>query len=340
MIQRQSRRRSFDPPAPADNTDDVPGAAALSPRPLIVAHRGACGYLPEQTLPAFQLAIEQGADAIELDVVPTRDGILLARHESELSLTTNVEVDPRFSGRRTTQRIGGASVSGWFSTDFTFEQVSLLGARQRMPFRDHSHDDEAAVPSLDEVLELARSRKTQVFIEVKDPEYFASLGFAINQLLRAALDRHGLRRRDCGAVIQSFSSKFLRAIRGETELPIIQLLDRPGFDLDEIATYADGIGPWKRLIVPAPADEDGVTHHTPPRLLPATTLVAAARDRGLYVSTWTFRDEPRFLAADYGVDPVREYHHFMALGVDAITTDFPDTAVRARELFASRQAQI
>jgi glycerophosphoryl diester phosphodiesterase len=306
------------------------------PRPMIIAHRGACGLLPEQTLAAFELAIEQGADAIELDVVPTSDGILLARHESELSLTTNVAELPHLARYRTTRHIDGAPITGWFTTDLTLAQIRPLRARQRLAFRDHSNDGRWPAPTLDEVLELAAAHTTPVFIEVKQPGHFASLGFAIDELLLATLERHDARR----IVLQSFDSSFLRRLRMRTSLPMIQLIETGVFDLDDIATYADGIGPWKRLIVPAPADEDGEFHADHPALLPPTSLVADAHARGLMVSTWTFRNEPQFLAEDYGGDPAREYEHFASLDVDAFTTDFPETARLARNQIANRRSQI
>jgi glycerophosphoryl diester phosphodiesterase len=290
-------------------------------RPLIVAHRGACGVLPEQTIAAFSLAIEQGTDAIELDVVPTRDGVLISRHESELSLTTDVAWRPQFAARRTTQVIEGAFWTGWFTTDFTFDDIQTLRSRERMPFRDHSADGKFPVPSLAHVLNLADVAGVMVFLEVKHPAHFISLGFAIDDLV---LDAVSGRER---VIIQSFESDFLRRMRTRTNLPIIQLFDRPDFNLHDIARHADGIGPSKRLIVPAPADEDAVAHTHPPKLLLPTSLLSEAHALGLFVSTWTFRDEPQFLAADYQGDPAREYRHFASLGVDAITTDFPATAV-------------
>jgi glycerophosphoryl diester phosphodiesterase len=292
---------------------------------MIIAHRGACGLLPEQTLAAFELAIERGADAIELDVVPTSDGILLARHESELSLTTNVADDVHLVRYRTTRQIDGAPITGWFTTDLTLAQIRPLRARQRLAFRDHSNDGRWPAPTLDEVLELANARQVWVFIEIKQPAYFASLGFAIDELLLAVLSRHDASR----VVLQSFDSDFLRVLRGRTSRPMIQLIENGSFDLDGIAGYAQGIGPWKRLIVPAADDEDGTTHVVHARLQSPTSLIADAHARGLLVSTWTFRDEPQFLAPEYGADALKEYVHFARLGIDAITTDFPATAVRA-----------
>jgi glycerophosphoryl diester phosphodiesterase len=319
-------------------------------RPLVIAHRGASGIVPEQTIEAFDLATRLGADAIELDVVPSRDGLLLARHENELAATTNVAGLRRFAARRTTRTIEGGAITGWFAEDFTSEELRPLRARQRLSFRDHSFDDRFTVPTLDDVLcwRAALSPDTRVFIEIKQPTYFASRGLAIPPLLTQTLARHGALAPDGGVVLMSFETEVLRELRSTTDLPLIQLLGAPHvqpFDwavsgaprtyaemvtakgLARIATYADGIGPWKRLIVPADgpdADEeasDGV------QLAEPTALVRDAHEAGLYVCAWTFRDEPRFLARDYAADPHREYAHFRALGLDAFITDFPATAL-------------
>lgn len=323
----------------------------MLPRPSIIAHRGASGRFPEQTLEAFDLVIAQGADAIELDIVPTRDGVLLARHESELSATTNIADLRAFSNRRTCRMIEGVALDGWFTDDFTANEIQSLRARQRFDFRDHSLDDRFAVPTLDDVLRwrAALARTVQVFIEIKHPTHFESIGLPVFQMLIQALQRHDLLSLDSGAVLMSFETKVLRDLRSRTDLPLIQLLDVPDarpFDwivandsrtyadlltpagLAEIATYADGIGPWKRMIIPArTSDRDGATAHDL-QLAPPTSLIADAHAAGLFVCAWTFRDEPRFLASDYAGDPRREYAQFIQLGLDGIITDFPATAVR------------
>jgi glycerophosphoryl diester phosphodiesterase len=321
--------------------------------PIVIAHRGASGILPEQTLEAFDLAIEHGADAIELDVIPTKDGVLLARHENELSITTNVADPPLFATRRTTKVVDGEAMTGWFAEDFTAEEIRALRARQRFAFRDHSRDDKFNVPTLDDVLQWRERRSTIVgrrigiFIEIKHPTYFKHNGFDIAEILIATLSRHHASKRDCGIALMSFETRVLRDLRERCELPLIQLLDAPGlrpFDwtesgdprtyadmispagLAEITKYADGIGPWKRLIVPTlNSDADGGDAATL-RLAPPTSLIDDAHAAGLFVCSWTFRDEPRFLAGDYSGDPEREYKQFYTLGVDAVITDFPKTA--------------
>lgn len=320
-------------------------------RPLVIAHRGASGIVPEQTIEAFDLAVRLGADAIELDFVPTRDGVLLARHENELSATTNVADRPEFATRHATRIIEGGTTRGWFSDDFTADEIDCLRARQRLPFRDHSFDDRFPIPALDDVLRWRSSfdPAPRIFVEIKHPTYFAGRGLAISPLLTQTLARHGLLDRDGGVVLMSFETQVLRDLRSTTDLPLIQLLDAPGaqpYDwtasgdsrtyadlltakgLAEIATYADGIGPWKRLIVPAagPDADDAAADVT---LAAPSSLIDDAHAAGLFVCAWTFRDDPPFLARDYQGDAAREYAHFRPLALDAFITDFPATALTA-----------
>jgi glycerophosphoryl diester phosphodiesterase len=315
---------------------------------LILGHRGASGHRPEHTLASYELAAELGADFLEPDLVPTRDGVLIARHENEISETTDVAGRPEFSGRRTTKVIDGRAVTGWFTEDFTLAEIKTLRARERLAGRDHSFDGRFEVPTLDEVLALARRKSAEtgrtvgVYPETKHPTYFRSLGLPLEERLVLALHRAGYAGRKAPVFLQSFETGNLRALRAMTDLPIIQLLEDEGAPWDlaaagdprsyrdlttreglaEIAAYADGIGPSKRLLVPA--DASGA-------LLPPTALVADAHRAGLLVHPWTFRSDPPFLAAEYGGDPGREYAQFFNLGVDALFSDFPDHAVRARE---------
>jgi glycerophosphoryl diester phosphodiesterase len=328
-----------------------------SARRVVIAHRGASGRLPELTLEAFDLAIDQGADAIELDIVPTRDGVLLARHENQLSVTTDVADHAAFNSRQMTKVIAGGAITGWFAEDFLASEIGSLRARQRFGFRDHSPDDRFSVPTLDDVLEwLHRRRRSgrrelRLFIEIKHPTYFARNGLDVADLLSRTLADHGLLERGWGVVAMSFETGVLHDLRDRSELPLIQLLDAPQsrpFDrteagdsrtyadmitprgLAEISQYAVGIGPWKRLIVPArDFDVDGAATGAV-HLAEPTSLISDAHAAGLFICPWTFRDEPQFLAADYAGDPKREYEHFFRLGVDAVITDFPDTAVAGR----------
>lgn len=243
--------------------------------------------------------------------------------------------------------VDGRQVGGWFSEDFTLEEIKTLRATERLPFRDHSSNGKFQVPSFDEVIQLVLSRSRElerrigIYPETKHPSYFAGLGLPLEEPLVAALERHDLDRADAPVFIQSFEVSNLRTLDGLTDAPLIQLLSAPvlaPFDqksagsgltygdmitdagLREIATYADGIGPWKALIVPR--DEDG-------NLAPPTNLIDRAHAVGLAVHAYTFRSEARYLARQHDGDPGAEYRQFFSLGVDGVFTDFPDAATRA-----------
>jgi glycerophosphoryl diester phosphodiesterase len=316
--------------------------------PLIIAHRGASGYRPEHTLASYELAIAMGADFIEPDLVSTRDGVLIARHENEISGTTDVADRPEFAARKATKTIDGREVTGWFTEDFTLAEIKTLRARERLPFRDPSYNGRLEVPTFAEVIDLAKRKSAEtgrtigVYPETKHPSYFRSIGLGLEEPLLAALKAAGYRERTAPVYIQSFEVGNLKELRKVTDLPLIQLLEAEGRPWDfavagdprtyhdlatpaglaEIATYADGLGPDKRRIVPAGPDG---------RLLPPTSLVADAHAARLLVHPWTFRGDGPFLAPEYEGDPEREYDQFFALGVDGLFSDFPDTAVRVRE---------
>ncbi len=313
--------------------------------PLVIGHRGASGYRPEHTLASYELAIEMGADYIEPDLCISRDGVLIVRHENEISETTDVADRPDLSDRRTTKVIDGREVTGWFTEDLTLAEIKTLRARERLPFRDPSWNGRFEIPTFQEVLDLARSRGVGVYPETKHPTWFRSLGLPLEEPMVKALHDSGFRGRTAAVYLQSFEIGNLKRLRGMTDLPLIQLLEAEGrpWDVDrsyrdlatptgltEIASYADGIGPDKRMIVPAePAG----------RLLPATSLVEDAHRAGLLVHPWTLRSEERFLAPDYEGDPGREVRQFLGLGVDGLFTDFPDLARReADRLFQERRS--
>lgn len=280
-------------------------------RPLVIAHRGASGYRPEHTLAAYELAIEMGADFIEPDLVITRDGVLIARHENDISGTTDVIDRPEFRSRR--------RETGWFSEDFTLAEIKTLRARERLEFRDHGFDGRFEIPTFQEIVDLARRRNVGVYPETKFPSYFRSIGLPLEEPLVEAL--HAASFRDI--FLQSFDADSLKLLRRMTDLPRIQLLEdgeqRTAAQLEEIAAYANGIGPNKRLIVPAGPDG---------RLLPPTSLVEDAHRAGLLVHPWTFRSDPVFLAPDYEGDAAREIEQFLSLEVDGLFTDFPDLIAR------------
>ena len=329
----------------APTADPPPARLQPLPKPLVIAHRGASGYLPEHTLEAYALAIGQGAHFIESDLVMTGDGVLLARHENELSDTTDVA--EKYPERKTTMMIDGQRVDGWFSEDFTLAEIRNLRANQRFAFRDQSNNGKFGIPTLDEVIQLVLSksresgREVGIYLETKHPSHFAGHGLALENPLIAALQRHRLDRSDAAVFIQSFEVGNLKKLNGMTDVPLVQLLGAASlspFDqqtagtgltyaamstdagLGNIARYADGIGPWKGLVVP----RDGEGNLGTP-----TDLVARAHAAGLVVHAYTFRSEAHYLAAAYDGDPGAEYRQFFALDIDGIFTDFPDAAIGA-----------
>jgi glycerophosphoryl diester phosphodiesterase len=336
--------------------------------PLIAAHRGASGYLPEHTLAAYRLAIAQGADFIEPDLVATKDGVLIARHDLNLADTTDVARHPEFADRQTTKRIDGKTEHGWFAEDFTLAEIRTLRARQRFPFRPQELDGRYPIPTLQEVIDLveaegrARHRRIGLYPETKHPTHHRTIGLELEPLLVSALEQNGLNRADAPVFIQSFETANLRTLNGMTPVRLIQLIDAIGVAPDgsldpgqphdfvvsgdprtnadllrpeglrEIAGYADGVSPWKRYIISARSEtghgDDTVSGAR--HLLPPSQLIANAHAAGLLVHTWTFRNEAHYLAADYHNDPVQEYVQFYCLGIDGVFSDFPDTAVAAR----------
>jgi glycerophosphoryl diester phosphodiesterase len=298
------------------------------PRPLIIGHRGASGHRPEHTLEGYRLAAEMGADFIEPDLVSTKDGVLIARHENEIGGTTDVAA--KFASRRTTKTIDGQSISGWFTEDFTLAEIKTLRANERLAFRSHAYDGQFAIPTFDEVIESAQQLGTElkrpigVYPETKHPTYFRSIGLPLEDTLIASLAKHGWNRKDAPVFIQSFEPDSLRLLRGKTSVRLIQLtsdaamVDDAG--LKKIATYADGIGPEKRLIVPVGADGSLGT---------PTDLVQRAHAAGLQVHIWTIRIDKEFLPAGYHGRGQAEYEQFRDLGVDGLFTDFPDAAAKA-----------
>ena len=285
--------------------------------PVVIAHRGVAGYRPEHTLAAYALAARMGADYIEQDLVSTGDGVLVARHENEISGSTDVADHPEFADRRTTKTIDGTALTGWFTEDFTLAELKTLRARERIPeLRPHNtlYDGRYEIPTLDEVIEIAQRLGVGIYPETKHPSYFRAIGLALEEPLTRALEGF-----DGPVFVQSFEASSLRLVAERLDVPLVQLLNGPA-DLQEIATYADAVGPRKDLVVPGFVDD--------------------AHEVGLAVHPYTFRNENAFLPPDlrssddpaaYG-DAFGEYARY--LGVDGVFTDHADTAVEA---FSSRR---
>jgi glycerophosphoryl diester phosphodiesterase len=310
--------------------------------PVLIGHRGASGYRPEHTLAAYELAIEQGADYIEPDLVSTKDGVLVARHENEIGGTTDVADHPEFADRRTTKVIDGRAVTGWFTEDFTFRELRTLRAKERLPQvrpDNTAYDGEERIPTLDQVIKLARREGVGIYPETKHPTYFDSIGLSLEEPLVAALEKRSWADADDPVIIQSFEVTNLRELDTMVDVPLAQLVDASGgpFDLPgttyasmvtpaglaAIATYADGLGAAKNLVLPR--DAAGRTGAP-------SSVVPDAHEAGLVVHVWTLRRENQFMATNFriGTDPnapgdlAAEARAFLDAGVDGIFSDHPD----------------
>ncbi len=330
--------------------------------PLVVGHRGASGYRPEHTLASYELAIQLGADYVEPDLVSTKDGVLVARHENEISGTTDVAAHPEFADRRATKVIDGVSLTGWFTEDFTLAELKTLRAIERIPAvrqENTLYDGRFEVPTLQEVIDLVKDarreygREIGIYPETKHPTYFDGIGLSLEEPLTRTLKRNGLDRRSAKVFVQSFETSNLRELDRKLSVPIVQLVAASGAPYDlvaagdprtyadlitpaglaEIARYADGLGPDKGLVIPR--NPDG-SLGTP------SALVANAHAADLDVHPWTFRNENTFLPAnlrkgtnpaDYG-DALAEYEAFLATGIDGLFSDNPDTARLAVDLMS------
>jgi glycerophosphoryl diester phosphodiesterase len=325
--------------------------------PLVIGHRGASGYRPEHTLASYRLAIEMGADYIEPDLVSTKDHVLVTRHENNIADTTDVAAHPEFASRRTTKTIDGTPVTGWFTEDFTLAELRTLRAKERLPGlrpANTAFDGLYPVPTFQEVIDLAKRAGVGIYPETKHPTYFDSIGLSLEEPLLATLRANGLTGPRAKEFIQSFETANLKELHAKTRLPLVQLIDATGRPYDfvvagdprtyadlvtpaglaEIATYADGIGPNKDLIVPR--DSAG-------KLQTPASLVRDAHRAGLAVHPWTFRRENDFLPLDFRQgnpaspeflrapgDLPAELRLFFHLGVDGVFSDNADVAVATR----------
>jgi glycerophosphoryl diester phosphodiesterase len=341
----------------------APTAAISKPKepagPIVIGHRGASGYRPEHTLESYRLAVRLGADYVEPDLVSTKDGVLIARHENEIGGTTDVATHPEYAARRTTKTIDGIAVTGWFTEGFTLAEIKTLRAEERLPLvrpTNASLDGKLPIPTFQEVVDLAKaeSRRTGrtigVYPQTKHPTYFQSIGLALEPPLVRTLRANHLTGKHDPVIVQSFETANLRRLDRMIDVMLVQLVDATGRPYDFvvagdprtyadlvtpanlrwIARYADGVGANKNLIVPRGA---------PNALLPPTNVIRDAHHAGLIVHAWTFRAENQFLPTDFqlGADPnargdiTSEYELFLGLGLDGVFADQPDTAVAARD---------
>jgi glycerophosphoryl diester phosphodiesterase len=380
LLQAPIATPNFRPPLPTLNGQT----------PLVIGHRGASGTLPEHTLEAYKLAIDLGADFVEPDLVSTKDGVLIARHEPNLIATTDVSRRPEFADRRRKMLVDGVEEEGFFASDFTLAEIKTLRAIMPQGFRTQIFNDVFTIPTLEEIINLVKreesitGRKIGIYPETKHPTYHDQLNLSLEEPLLATLEKTGFTD-PTRVFIQSFEVSNLKELNGMTDIPMVQLLDafdvandgtllyqdvnaRPydfavkGDDrtyadlqtpagLAEIATYADGIGPWKPMIVsvktvdnnndgkPDDLNNDGVINNADKVTLPPTSLVQDAHALGLQVHPYTFRNESRFLASNYRGNPELEYQQFLNLGVDAYFTDFPGTGDLVRDQLTADQVR-
>ena len=318
----------------------------------VIAHRGASGSRPEHTLAAYRLAIKQCADYIEPDLVSTRDHVLVARHENDMTATTDVANHPEFADRQTTKMVDGIAMTGWFTEDFTLAELKTLRAKERIPdvrSGNSAYDGRFEVPTFEEVLDVARRSRTckghpvGVYPETKHPSYFDSIGLSLEEPLVRGLHAGGYRGKRASAYIQSFEVGNLQQLRGMTRVALVQLVNCGGrpwdftvagdprtyadlvtrAGLDFVRTYAGGIATCKDVVIP----RDGAGNLTTP-----TSVVADAHARRLLVHPWAFRVENQFLPTDLRSNPdpnapgdlTGEIRAFRDAGVDGYFTDNPD----------------
>ena len=353
----------FLPPATSAPAEQPEGITQQA-QPLVIGHRGASGYRPEHTLASYRLAIQLGADFVEPDLVSTKDHVLVARHENNITATTDVADHPEFANRETTKEIDGVEQTGWFTEDFTLAELKTLRAKERLPDvrPDNTRfDGRYEIPTFNEVLDLVRreSRKAHrtigVYPETKHPTYFDSIGLSLEEPLVRTLKRHHLDKKRSKVIIQSFETGNLRELNRKTPVFLAQLIDATGAPYDLvaagdprtyadlinprglrfIATYADGLGTHKDLVLP----RDPATGATGE----PSDLVPDAHAKGLRVHIWTLRAENQFMATNFrrGTDPnaagdlYAEALAFLDAGVDGMFSDNPDIVVEARDDWVS-----
>jgi glycerophosphoryl diester phosphodiesterase len=361
--------RGFPPVRPISTVTLRRMSDARTPKPLVIGHRGAPGYRPEHTRSAYELAFALGADAVEPDLVATRDGVLVLRHENEISGTTDVASRPEFAGRRTTREIDGSPLTGWFTEDFTWAELSTLRARERLGALRHasaSFDGHYPVIRLRDLFEIIdraadeRGRMLRMVAEFKHASHFASIGLPLDELFAAELDGAGWGVGDERLVMEAFEPSLLdelgaRGIRG----PRVLLVEGSGSPADLVRAAGASAPSYDSFVTDAGLRSlagrfDGVSVGVPRVIgnrldttagapLGGAALVDAAHDAGLVVFTWTLRPENRFLPSSYRRgkgkaawgDWIGAFGDVLATGVDGVFVDHPDLGVEARALAAT-----
>jgi len=336
-------------------------------RPLIIGHRGASGYLPEHTLPGYRLAIKLGADYIEPDLVSTKDGVLIARHEPDITNTTNVADHPEFASRKTTKTLDGVPTTGWFASDFTLKEIKTLRAKQTRTPRPTRFDGKFKIPTLQEIIDLVkrqsrkRGRRIGIYPETKHPTFHRqTLHLPLEGRLVRVLKRNDWNKRSSPVFIQSFEQGSLKLLNTMTPVRLVQLVDANDTDANGDPTYAPPFDrPYDWTVSGNPtlmsrtfgyfATDAGLAEiktyadgigpwkvyiiGTDPdgNIKKTTDLIARAHAHGLKIHTWTFRDDA--YPAGYFGGPITEYLTFFNRGVDGVFSDFTASAFAAREIF-------
>ncbi|MFH8517204.1 glycerophosphodiester phosphodiesterase [Streptomyces gelaticus] len=352
----------------ASNTPEHRGGHGFRldlPVPTVIGHRGASSYRPEHTLGSYQLALDMGAHIVEQDLVPTKDGHLVCRHENDITATTDVSAHPEFASRRTTKKVDGVLLTGWFTEDFTLAELKTLRAKERIPGtrqKNTLYDGRWEIPTFEEVLRWAdregrrRGKPVWLYVETKHPTYFRGLGLGLEEPLAKLLRRYNRHRQHSPLILQSFEPSSIQRLARLVATPRIVLLSgaasrpwdfvtsgdpRTVADLVKpeglkwMASFAQGIGPTLDLVIPK--DASG-------RLTAPTTLVEDAHAQGLALHPYTMRNENTFLPADFrrGTDPnaygdaFGAFQAYFATGIDGIFSDNPDTALLAAADFAAK----
>ncbi|MFF1839025.1 glycerophosphodiester phosphodiesterase [Streptomyces sp. NPDC058231] len=351
---------------PAGSGDVRPGSHAHRldlPVPTVIGHRGTSGYRPEHTLGSYQLALDMGAHIIEQDLVPTKDGHLVCRHENDITATTDVSAHPEFASRRTTKKVDGVSLTGWFTEDFTLAELKTLRAKERIPGnrqKNTLYDGRWEIPTFEEVLQWAdregrrRGKQVWLYVETKHPTYFRGIGLGLEEPLVKLLRRYDRHRSQSPLILQSFEPSSIQRLSELVATPRVVLLSGAGTQpwdfvatgdprtVDDLvkpaglrwmASFAQGIGPTLDLVIPK--DAAG-------RLAAPTTLVRDAHAQGLILHPYTMRNENTFLPADFrrGTDPnaygdaFGAFRAYFATGIDGIFSDNADTALLAAADYA------
>lgn len=349
--------------------------------PMIIAHRGSAGTGAEESLEVYRAAVAAGVSVLEFDLIATKDHELIARHDPNLGLSTDVATRSEFADRKRMAKVDNATQEGWFASDFTLAEIKTLVATGHGKGSEHAGGS-ARVATLGELIAFTKAatessgRTIRIYVETKNPSYHRDMGLPLEEKLIDALDTAGWNSRSAPVVIQSFEPSSLKRMRKRSQALMVQLIDADDVDLvtgelvyrlynrpydwtaagddrlfssmvtsdglAEIKKYADGIGPWKRYIVPvkgvldeggAPKDlnGDGKVGWPDTVTQPPTSLVQDAHAAGLFVHPFTFRNPASRLPSDYAGDPKAEYRQFFALGVDGVFTDYAHTALEALE---------